>query len=162
MKELRYEMGASCYKGPTLENPTTYYFKTDCPYIKNKKVGSKWCEDCDFFVENNKSMLTVKCKFEDKIKNKGGNMNKQTYSIGDKFKVEGQEQEYVLAQVDKGKVALIGLETWDRYSSPLKVNKVHRITQNELFGIAGDDDLKLRKKEGIRFVINLSMKKVLG
>jgi len=52
--------------------------------------------------------------------------------IGDRFKIVGEAEEWLLAQVGYGKVCLIGLESGNRRYEPVKVNNAELITEGEM------------------------------
>lgn len=67
-----------------------------------------------------------------------------TYSIGDIIEVKYSKG--VLAQVDYSKVCLILLDSYcNRYSNPVEVKNVYKITEAEMHRIAGTDFCRLGK-----------------
>ena len=60
-----------------------------------------------------------------------------TYAIGQKFHHTGQfEEDYILAQIGPKQVALIGLESGNRWTEAFPVEKVDAITADEFDAIA--------------------------
>ena len=60
-----------------------------------------------------------------------------TYKIGQKFRYSGIFAEnYLLAQVAPKQVALIGLESGNRWTEAITVHKVDAITADEFYAIA--------------------------
>lgn len=68
----------------------------------------------------------------------------ETYCIGDRFAREYQNtiSEYILSQVQEGIVALIGLESGNRWDDPVKVQTVMKITHEEFYEISGHKPFK--------------------
>ncbi len=60
-----------------------------------------------------------------------------TFSIGDRFLQvwKHESSEYILAQVNPEMVCLICLTTGNRFNHPVRVNKVHYITEQEMYEI---------------------------
>ena len=56
-------------------------------------------------------------------------LEKQTYSIGDKFRL--CEEEYIIARFDDNKICLICLENGNRWRNPVEANEHSEITEEE-------------------------------
>ena len=63
-------------------------------------------------------------------------LEKPTYSIGDRFLFKGSE-EYILAGVDGRAVCLISLADGNRWKKPFPVKDLDQITQKEFNVITG-------------------------
>ena len=60
-----------------------------------------------------------------------------TFSIGDRFIQVWKHDsgEYILAQVNPQMVCLICLSTGNRFNHPVRVNRIHFITEEEMYDI---------------------------
>lgn len=65
------------------------------------------------------------------------------FHIGMRFSQEGGDEEYLLAQVEKNKVALVGLNQGNRFNDPVEVCMPHHITPDEWERITSDDEFTL-------------------
>lgn len=68
------------------------------------------------------------------------NLDKQTYSIGDRFSLDGEE--YILCCVAHKEINLICLEDGSRWDNPVKVNNARSIKRNEFKQLTGDFNFK--------------------
>lgn len=62
---------------------------------------------------------------------------KPTYSIGQRF-LNHHQEEYILAQVDQSKCCFVSLSDGNRYTSPVRVEKVTEITESEFRSMWGN------------------------
>jgi len=69
-------------------------------------------------------------------------LDRTTYKVGDRFQYAGEIEDcFILAQVSRDEVCLIGLESGNRWFEPVKVNSSKKITQEEFNGITNYDYL---------------------
>jgi hypothetical protein len=72
---------------------------------------------------------------------------KTNYQIGDRFKVIGWYEKYMLAQVGPGEVALIGLQSGNRFTDPITVSKnCYKINREEIGRLTNGDKFKRTDK----------------
>ena len=71
------------------------------------------------------------------------NLDKPTYSIGDRFSLDGDE--YILCSVVPNKINLINLKSGNRWTSR-SVEVKHSITTTEFKELTGDFDFKKIEK----------------
>jgi hypothetical protein len=72
----------------------------------------------------------------------------ETYSVGQQFKVDGRP--YLLAQVDKKKVALISLGTGNRWSESITVEDLEAITYCEMEQISSNFGWEVIEGKGVQ------------
>ena len=65
----------------------------------------------------------------------------RTYKVGDRFFISGGT--YILAQISAVKLILISLYNGNRWSEPVNVEDVDRVTESELKAICNGDNFKL-------------------
>ena len=64
----------------------------------------------------------------------------KVYSIGQRFSEAFMHDEYLLAQVDDKRIALIGLDNGNRWSNSVKVGNPNEISELEFAEICGETD----------------------
>ena len=72
------------------------------------------------------------------------------YKIGDKFIFESfgvENQEYILAEVDRNKAALICINTGNRWKNPVEIKESGYVDKRESFDI-GINDMKKINNNG--------------
>lgn len=77
----------------------------------------------------------------------------ETYRIGQFFNRQGET--YILSQVDVAKCVLVSLRDGNRFSDPVKVDSVRKITASEFESIKGKDGRFTETRISISEKINL-------
>jgi hypothetical protein len=72
---------------------------------------------------------------------------KRKVSMGDRFSAEGESRDYLLAQVDYGMMALVGLRNGNRWNAPVLAKDVSDISIEEMKLITKDGEFTRKEKE---------------
>jgi hypothetical protein len=89
-----------------------------------------WLDDVEFRRFAHRTGLTNKLVSAGFIK-----IVEPDVSVGTYYQSVGSGEVYLLAQVDAGKVALISLDTGNRWRDPVRVKNAHAITEAEMANI---------------------------
>lgn len=66
-----------------------------------------------------------------------------TFKTGQRFDLVGFPGNYLLAQVDYRKACLVNLDHGNRLRSPVEVDDIYNITEEDMLSIAGDNEYSL-------------------
>jgi len=70
------------------------------------------------------------------------------YSIGQRFILRGEE--YILAQVERHAVVLIGLHSANRWHNPVSVCEIYNISREEMYRILGNESYTISEEGNIK------------